>query len=386
MMPKMYCITCPQIPWRRTAAAERFRAAGLDVELFDGLHGPTTAIVPQLGYFEKRDHLISPGKVGLTLSKLLLWTLAHERPDEEVLIFEDDAIFVPNFREEFARSCAALPADWEVAHVGHCCTEGKPVEPVNDRVSVIRYPLCCHAVLWKRHALREAIAGIKRASLSSHSDIILSRTVYPKLRHYTFTPGLVHQDNRPGDGEAVKVVTPESIHGWFDFATLYDEALDRAHKPAVFVEIGSFLGKSTAYMAQEIKRRLKPVTFYAVDPWKATGGSRGVVSEVERAGGDLFPEWQRNMSRCGVIDYVTPLQMPSVEAAGRFQDGTVDFVFVDGDHSYEGCLADIKAWLPKLKPGGVMAGHDKHLDGVPRAIRETFGTKYRTWENCWIKD
>ena len=39
-------------------------------------------------------------------------------------------------------------------------------------------------------------------------------------------------------------------------------------------------------------------------------------------------------------------------------DDSCDFIYLDGDHSYAGCLADIKAYWPKLKDGGIMAGHD----------------------------
>ena len=49
--------------------------------------------------------------------------------------------------------------------------------------------------------------------------------------------------------------------------------------------------------------------------------------------------------------------------------------FIDGDHSYEGCKADIEAWLPKLREGGVMAGHDyehPQFPGVKKSVDEIF--------------
>jgi predicted O-methyltransferase YrrM len=49
---------------------------------------------------------------------------------------------------------------------------------------------------------------------------------------------------------------------------------------------------------------------------------------------------------------------PSADAARHFDDASLDVVFVDGDHTAEGVRADITAWLPKLKPGGVLCGHD----------------------------
>lgn len=70
----------------------------------------------------------------------------------------------------------------------------------------------------------------------------------------------------------------------------------------------------------------------------------------------------------------------SPECAGHYADGTLDLVYLDADHSYEAVLADIQVWLPKIRPGGAIAGHD-YLDGdlpqgkfgVKRAVNEFFG-------------
>lgn len=71
------------------------------------------------------------------------------------------------------------------------------------------------------------------------------------------------------------------------------------------------------------------------------------------------------------------LKMSSVEAASKIDDGSLDFVFLDADHSYEGLKADIAAWLPKVKRGGWLGGHDYENDhpdydfsGVKRAVDE----------------
>eukprot|EP00913_Durusdinium_trenchii_P028263 g26492.t2 len=64
-------------------------------------------------------------------------------------------------------------------------------------------------------------------------------------------------------------------------------------------------------------------------------------------------------------------QMPSNEAAERFV-GFVDFVFVDGSHAYEDVFLDLRVWWPKVRPGGVMAGHDYNAPnpGVVAAVNE----------------
>jgi len=67
---------------------------------------------------------------------------------------------------------------------------------------------------------------------------------------------------------------------------------------------------------------------------------------------------------------VTELQGVSWEMADRVEDNSLDFVFIDADHSYESVKKDIIAWVPKLKPGGLLSGHDIHLEGVLKAVKE----------------
>lgn len=58
--------------------------------------------------------------------------------------------------------------------------------------------------------------------------------------------------------------------------------------------------------------------------------------------------------------------------ANRVADGSLDFVFIDADHAYESVRKDIMAWLPKVRQGGLMCGHDIDLPGVSRAVSELF--------------
>jgi len=52
--------------------------------------------------------------------------------------------------------------------------------------------------------------------------------------------------------------------------------------------------------------------------------------------------------------------------AAEHTDHEYDFVFLDADHSYEGCKADIEAWSPKVKPGGWLGGHDYQNPNFPK--------------------
>ena len=59
-----------------------------------------------------------------------------------------------------------------------------------------------------------------------------------------------------------------------------------------------------------------------------------------------------------VKDVVTLIRKTSVQAAKQFKNASLDFVFIDGSHDTDSVCADIDAWLPKVKAGGIIAGHD----------------------------
>jgi hypothetical protein len=72
---------------------------------------------------------------------------------------------------------------------------------------------------------------------------------------------------------------------------------------------------------------------------------------------------------------VTLLEKPSLEAAAWMDDGALDFVFIDADHSYDAVKADIAAWKPKIRDGGWLTGHDfapVKFPGVVKAVEESF--------------
>ncbi len=76
------------------------------------------------------------------------------------------------------------------------------------------------------------------------------------------------------------------------------------------------------------------------------------------------------------------LKQFSVEASGIFSDGFLDFVYLDAKHDYRSVWADLTAWYPKVKSGGIFAGHDyknscvrKNLVQVKRAVDGFFYNK-----------
>lgn len=172
-------------------------------------------------------------------------------------------------------------------------------------------------------------------------------------------------------------MTWQEIPGWFDFAELYDEQVKAAADGAVFVEVGCWLGRSTAYLAQAIAASGKDIALHAVDNFQGVTVGQGERPDPRHHGKPIEQAFRDNLTACGLSDRVRVIVSDSAEAAGRFADGSVDFVFIDADHSYEAVKRDIAAWRPKVKPGGVIAGHDRVRVGVGRAVVEAFG-RYET--------
>lgn len=164
----------------------------------------------------------------------------------------------------------------------------------------------------------------------------------------------------------------ENLHGWSDdeVRQLYTNAVKEHSDDAHFVEVGSWKGKSAAYMCVEIANSGKKIKFDCVDTWLGSdehkdGGSFRDADVVE---GTLFNTFSNNMKP--VEEYYTAVRLPSVEAAKMYEDESLDFVFIDAAHDYENVKADILAWLPKIKKGKMLCGHDWGWSGVNKAVLE----------------
>lgn len=187
----------------------------------------------------------------------------------------------------------------------------------------------------------------------------------------------------------------QSIDGFFDFSGPYSgfafDAPDNAH----FVEVGSWQGKSTIYLATQLRAMGKRFRLDAVDTWDG-GRDAALHPKIAELGGAdaLFNRFQNNVRRADFADYILPVRMDSVAAANQYADESLDVVYLDGGHDYEQVRADLHAWYPKVKSGGIIAGHDfvfEHpvsREGVVRAVLEFCQDKpleilpqARTWKS-----
>lgn len=164
---------------------------------------------------------------------------------------------------------------------------------------------------------------------------------------------------------------------WFTYPNLYSEMVRLSPNKAHFVEVGVWKGRSAAYLAVEIINSSKEISLDLVDTWEGSEEHQPMMY-------NLFDVFQENIKP--VRDYVNIKQMDSLSAALSYEDKSLDFVFIDAAHDYESVKADIKAWLPKIKPDGYLAGHDyPSWEGVTKAVNEIFGEEnIVSSESCWL--
>ena len=150
------------------------------------------------------------------------------------------------------------------------------------------------------------------------------------------------------------------IPGWFSSDVLYTDVVRKAEEGAHFVEVGSYEGQSAAFMAVEIINSGKHIKFDCIDTWTHHNN----IHDPDEA----YNTFQNNMKP--VEGVYNPIRMDSVEASKLYSDNSLDFVYIDADHSYESVKKDIIAWLPKVKTGGILAGHDYPMISVRNAVHE----------------
>ena len=125
------------------------------------------------------------------------------------------------------------------------------------------------------------------------------------------------------------------------------------------VEIGSWRGLSTHALLTGC-----PGIVYAVDTWKGSPNETG-GAHSDALTQDIYAQFYANV---GHFKNLTILKMDSVQASMHLAPHSIDMVFIDGCHTYDAVIADLKAWLPICRK--LLCGHDVGQDGVPKALAE----------------
>lgn len=179
--------------------------------------------------------------------------------------------------------------------------------------------------------------------------------------------------------------------GWTnpaELAWLFNTASQMAGG-ADIIEIGAWKGQSTLMLYAGASKHCRVIT---IDTWQGSPNEMHAHGEAREK--DLYAEFLANMRNHGFEpEPFSGQKVPgcyyivgdSVEQAQMWAAKTVDWIFIDGDHYRVG--EDIDAWLPKVKSGGIISGHDYFCfyDYIQRAIHQRLGWIHEIHYSIWLR-
>ena len=138
--------------------------------------------------------------------------------------------------------------------------------------------------------------------------------------------------------------------------------------------LGAEVGVANGANSEAILANLDIKRLFLVDLWDFRGNKS--TSPCEPV------EFKQALKILGNDPRCIFLGLASARAAEFVDDLSLDFVYIDASHEYEDVKTDILSWVPKVKVGGLVAGHDIGCEGVKRAVDE-LNVKYETGQTDW---
>lgn len=177
-----------------------------------------------------------------------------------------------------------------------------------------------------------------------------------------------------------------NVEGWFNYPDMFSYAVLMAPDKAHFVEIGTWKGQSSAFLAVEIINSGKDIKLDCIDNFTGSIIEPGQMYDQDNIEGRLLEVFKNNMKP--VEGKYTAIQGDSTESASLYEDESLDFVFIDASHDYESFKKDLFAWFPKVKVGGLLAGHDyaDPYPGIVKAVTDHLANEevHFTPSTCWF--
>jgi hypothetical protein len=209
------------------------------------------------------------------------------------------------------------------------------------------------APVWRRKAVRGRIRAVRRRWKYTRRRV---RRVYNRRYRFTYKSSIMRVPSRD---ELPALLNARGLHG-------------RG------AEIGVKLG---AY-SDELLSNWRGEELVSIDPWLSADPDEYV--DRSNVSQDEFERYYQQACErlAGHGSRSTIWRMTSVEAAAKVPDQSFDFVYIDARHDYESVTEDLEAWCSKVRPGGILAGHD-YVDGdlpegefyVKSAVDEFFGAR-----------
>lgn len=191
---------------------------------------------------------------------------------------------------------------------------------------------------------------------------------------YLATFSFLFSSDLPEPYSLIKVL-PYDDHGWFGNAVPLDKLI-KQFQPKTVIEVGSWLGKSTRFLAERVDK------VYAVDTWL---GSEEAPHLRDPRLDYLYQLFLSNVIHKELTQKIVPVRMKSIEAANAL-NLKADLIYIDASHDFESVLADIYNWQDHLNEGGLFCGDDWTWKSVAKAVKVaalSLGKKVHVEGNFW---
>jgi predicted GH43/DUF377 family glycosyl hydrolase len=403
VLPPVWTIYCEELPERKAAASAEMRKANVPSKWWRGIHGNTWGLMTQRVY-TGGECPITPGHASLILNHYNLWQFLHETGVKEAIICEDDVILADDFPQRAADIISALPPDADLCFLGHTgCSDGKlrkEIAPGLFETDVV-YGTHCYYV----RASAFPVLLDRMRELKSHIDLQLwERVLEPKLlRWYTAVPELAKQGSADGVMPGTLGGSPwtggitEDLRGILTFLDAHLGGWCPAEKarqlvgliltfrPKVVVETGVYGGKSLLPMAAALRHLHQhggpQGMAWGIDPWTIAACDEGWEGSTGHR--KDHREWWLNNSELDVqlnrvAETLTSLQLwpycrlvglPGEHVAGAFTQSGIDLWHLDGNHNEITSCRDVKDYLPRVNPGGIVVFDDAQWESTQPALR-----------------
>jgi GR25 family glycosyltransferase involved in LPS biosynthesis len=193
---KAFCLSLPETPDQVERARAHFIERGLDVEFVAGINAKLCGLATSNPY-----EVDNPGSgfhigeklTGVFLGWYLLWSVCNHHPDSHFLLFEQDVVLHPDFKERMAKALQDVPKDFDWLFLGSCCTTGQRRTYIQGEVWDIKYPLCSHAAIVAKKCLPHVLATQRK--LYGPNDCTLVFHSFDKMKVFTVLPTMADQLN-----------------------------------------------------------------------------------------------------------------------------------------------------------------------------------------------
>lgn len=187
---KIYLINLPHRTDRLRMAKKQFEKAGInDYNIFKAIDARKLRIK---GVVEDNQ-----GLIGCFLSHFVILQEAIRYNYKRIAVFEDDMIFVDDFKDKYEHAMNQIPDKWQLLYLGYYERSGQSKLMVTENISIPKNTWGTHAYMLQNDGIKIMYENLQE--IKSHIDVQISSEIVPKLYTYCITPAICYQSGIKSD-------------------------------------------------------------------------------------------------------------------------------------------------------------------------------------------